>query len=240
MSRKIIDMTADMIRAGSLRCPLKLPHSQNGVVRVDASTGDWFSWPAKSEPVRKWRKICIDDLRQRELRKGSYPGDVGHCVICGKRFSLYPKSSMLVRDDYALWAEAHFDEFWDEKLHRERLPERDQTGEEVEQETAIEISKRVRQKVRQMREVTDLLEPGTWNSVYDMKRSLAEYAVSIRASEKNGWFFVGTKILADQLAATIAYREKHYSDAAEFFVEAAAAAMKAAQFIQEKAAKEVK
>lgn len=239
MSRKVIDMTADMIRACSMRCPIKLPHGK-GVVRVSADSGDWFAYPAKTEVTKRYRKACIDDLRSREVRGGSYAGDVGHCLIGGKRFSLYPKSGMLVRDDFALWAESHFDECWDERLHRERLPERDTTGEDVEQETAIEISKRVRQRVHKLSEVTDLIEPGAWNSLYDMRKAMSEYAVAIHKSELNGHLFVGTKILADHLAATIAYREKHYADAVDFFVDLAAGAIKAAQFVQEKAAKEVK
>lgn len=239
MSRTVQDMTADMIRACALRCPLKLPGG-NGVVRVNAATGDWFAYPAKSEPVKRWRKVCIDDLRQRELRGGSYPGDVGHCVIGGKRFSLYPRSGMLVRDDFALWAEAHIDECWDFHLHRERLPEKDPTGEEIAQDTIQELSHKSRMRARKLLEVTDLLAPGTWNSLYDMKKAMAEYAVEIRRDEVNGRFYVGSKILADHLAANIAYRSKKYADCIDFLLSLSAAALKAAQFVQEKAAKEVK
>lgn len=238
--RKMIDMTADMVRACAMRCPIKLPSSSKGIVRVNAETGDWFAYPAKTEITKRWRKVCIEDLRQREMRGGSYVGDVGHCVIGGKKFSLYPKSGMLIRDDFALWCESHIDECWDFHLHRERLPEKDPTGDVIEQETAIEISKKVRQRVHKIAEVTDLIEPGAWNSLYDMRNAMAEYAVAIHKSELGGHLFIGTKILADHLAATIAYREKKFSDSVDFFVDIAAGAIKAAQFVQEKAAKEVK
>lgn len=188
--------------------------------------------------TKRWRKACIEDLRQRELRGGSYPGDVGHCVIGGKKFSLYPKSGMLIRDDFALWAEAHIDEVWDFNLHRQRLPDKPPENETVTVDPQLKMFKDIRQKALKMKDVDDLVEPGLWNTQYDMKKTLSEYALDIKRNERNGRVYISVKMLADLLAAQIAYREKHYSDSISFFLDLSADALKAAQFIQSKAAKE--
>lgn len=234
---KISDMTPDMIMACALKCPIKLPHGK-GAVKVEASSGDWFAYRAKTEVTKRWRKACIEDLRQRELRGGSYPGDIGHCVIGGKKFSLCPKSGMLVRDDFALWAEAHIDECWDFHLHRQRLPEKDVSGDEIEQETIQQLSHSARTRARKIRDIDDLVEPSLWNTQYDMKKTLSEYVLDIERNEANGRMYISVKVLADLLAAQIAYREKKYSDSIGFFLDVSADALKAAQFIQAKAAKE--
>lgn len=234
---KIGDMTTDMIMACALKCPIKLPHGK-GAVKVEAGSGDWFAYRAKTELTKRWRKACIEDLRQRELRGGSYPGDVGHCVIGGKKFSLYPKSGMLIRDDFALWAEAHIDEIWDFHLHRQRLPDKPPENETVTVDPQLKMFKDIRQRALKMKDVDDLVEPGLWNTQYDMKKTLSEYALDIKRNERNGRVYISVKMLADLLAAQIAYREKHYSDSISFFLDLSADALKAAQFIQSKAAKE--
>ena len=92
----------------------------------------------------------------------------------------------------------------------------------------LKMFKDIRQRALKMKDVDDLVEPGLWNTQYDMKKTLSEYALDIKRNERNGRMYISVKMLADLLAAQIAYREKHLS----------ADALKAAQFIQSKAAKE--
>lgn len=236
ISKKVEDLTADMLRACAMRCTIPLPHGK-GAVKVPVDTGDWFAYPAKTEITKVYRKRCIADLRDRQLglklNTNEFHGDFGKCRIGGKMFTLYPKSGMLVRDDFAIWCEKHVDECWDFHLHRERLPESDTTGKAVEVDPALKMWKDIRSRALKLKPVTDLLEPGTWNRIYDMKKTLSDYSLAIHAAESEGRMYVGTKILADQLAATIAYREKHYSDCIDFFLDLSAAALKAAQFVQD-------
>lgn len=231
MARSFNTFTPAMVQAAALRCPINLGHGK-GPVRVDASTGDWFAYPAKSEPVRRWRRACIDDLRQRKIRGGSYEGDVGHCLIGGKRFSLYPYCGYICRDDFVQWAEANFGVFWDSTNHREKLPEKPKAVVETI-EPDLKIWKEIRALAREMKAPTDLMNEGSFNSLYEMKRTLAEYSLEIRRDEARNQFYIGTKVLADHLAATIAFREKHYPDAIHFFKSCAASCLRAALMIQE-------
>lgn len=224
------DMTADQFRAAALKCPIKLAEGK-GPVKVDVSTGRWFAYPAKTEVTKRYWKLCKQDLLNRQLRGGSYDGDIGHCMIGGKWFGFYPKAMMLVREDFALWCEAHFAEFWNERANMEKLPEAPQ-GETITIDTNLKIWKDIRARALKLRTPTGLLHESSYSSMYDMKHALAEYTLELKRDEQAGRFYVSTKILADQLAATIAYREKQYSDAMDFYLECAAAALKAALHIQ--------
>lgn len=229
---KAAQMTDAMFRAASLKCPIPLPGGK-GAVKVPAESGNWFAWTAKSEVLKRYRKVAINDLRTRQLRGGSYDGDVGHVVIGGKRFSLYPHSGMLVRDDFAQWCEANFLEFWDPQNHRERLPP-EPKGRTVEVRETLKIWKDIRKRALEMDPPTGLMHESAYNSLWDMKHGLADYDAEIKADRKRGASYASTKIIADQLAATIAYRQKMYADAIDFYLDCAAACLRAALFVQQK------
>lgn len=228
---RAVDFTAEQFRAAALKCPIKLNEGK-GPVRVDVTTGRWFAYPAKTELTKRYWKLCKQDLLTRQLRGGSYDGDVGTCVIGGKRFGFYPKSGMLVREDFALWCEAHYAEFWDAGRKREALPE-EPSGPAITIDPQLKIWKDIRNRALALWPVTGIMRESSFNSMYDMEHALAEYSIEMQRDAKAKRFYVSTKILADQLAATIAFRQKHYSDAMRFYMDCAAAALKAALWIQE-------
>ena len=226
--KTINEMTRDMIMAAALKCPLI---KQKGVRQVNIESGDWFAYAAKTEITKRYRKACTKEVMNRKLLGSYYDGFLGSVKIGGKTFYHCPYSDMLVRSDFAQWAEANFDSFWDSELHRERLPEAPK-GDTIKIRETLKIWKDIRRRALEMADPTGLLHEGSYNTLYDMKKTLAEYSLEIRRDEKAGRFYVSTKVLADHLAATIAYREKSYSDAMDFYLSCAASALKAALFIQ--------
>ena len=232
MKWRATDLNDSQVRHLALRCPLKLPQG-NGPVKVPVDSGDWFAYPAKTEVTKKYRKRCIEDLRQRELRGGSYKGDVGHCVIGGKKFSLYPKSGMLMRDDFALWCEANADKHLDPfgRPRKVDAPERDET---VTVDTQLKIWKDIRARAIKLPAVTDLLADDMFMEEYRLKEQLAHDVLRMRAEKKTGNFYSFLKVDADVTAAVIALKEKKWSDAIDFMLEAASALLVSARFVQER------
>ena len=232
MKWRATDLNDSQIRHLALKCPIKLPQG-NGPVKVPADSGDWLAYPAKTEVTKKYRKRCIEDLRQRELRGGSYKGDVGHCVIGGKKFSLYPKSGMLMRDDFALWCEAnaekHLDPFG--RPRKVEAPERDET---VTVDTQLKIWKDIRARAMKLPAVTDLLAEDMFLEMYRLKEQLAHDVLRMRAEKKTGNFYSFLKVDADVTASIVALKEKKWSDAIDFMLEAASALLVSARFVQER------
>lgn len=226
---KTFEMTADQIRAGALKCPIQL---KKKVGVQTAASGDYFAMPARHEAMKPYWRMAKKDLLDRELRGGSYKGDVGHVVIGGHRFSLYPKSQMLVRDDFALWCDAHSDEFLSFD-GRERLSDSIPEEQKIEMvDTNLHQWKDIRKRAMSMG-LTCMAREGTWNTVYDMKQTLSQYAIEIARDSKEGRRYAVLKMQADMLAGLIAFREKHMKDAVNFFLELSAAALASARMIQE-------
>lgn len=244
--RKVCELTRDALNALVHECIVRkraivLP-TATGKVGIDQiHAGNWIAYNAKSEEVKRYSKAAKHDLLQRQMRGGSYAGDVGHVVIGGKKFSLYPKCGCLVRDDFTVWAESQRN--WDSVLTptgRIRESTKPLTTDEVKVDELLHIWKNIRSRAMKMKTPTKLMMDGEWNPVFDMKRTLAQYSAQIEDAAKCGCFFPVSKIQADILAGLIAYRERSYADSIDFFLDMGATALKVARWIQEQHGAEAK
>ena len=237
--RKVTELSRDALNALVYDCVTRkkaivLPTAKGRVGIDQVLAGDWIAYNAKSEEVKRFAKAAKRDLLQRELRGGSYPGDVGHVVIGGKKFSLYPKCGCLVRDDFVVWAESPRN--WDAVLTptgKIRESTKPLTTDEVKVDELLHIWKHIRAGAMKLRQPTKLMMDGEWNTVFDMRHTLSQYAGQIQSAEKAGCFYPVSKVQADMLAGLIAYRERKYGDAIDFFLDMGATAVKIARWIQE-------
>lgn len=235
---KASEMTERQLRACNLRCPIKLPCG-GGRVTVKPESGWWFCHPAKTEVTKKYWKAAKEDLRLRRMRlktaTDEYHGEFGRVKIGGKMFSFFPTSGMLVRDDFADWCERHIDEVWDTKFNRERMPEKDESGEEVKVKDDLKMYKEIRKRALAMHNIGGISYPGTGSSMYDMEYEMGNLDAQVRGMERLETVYAGTKILRDLLGTEIAYKKKRYADAIEMLMNIAACALKSAQYVQKMA-----
>lgn len=223
---KLCEMTLDMLRACSLKCPLKLKQHADG---TPASSGDWWVMPAKNEAVWKYTKLAKKDLFDRELRGASYKGDFGHVTIGSHKFTFYPFGSVLVRDDFGTWVENN----WHKALKEdgtERESNRPTHAAEVEVIPVARQALTAKYRVGELSEPTDLIHADAWNTLYDMKLRFQRYLAEQKRDNAHGEFYVVSLIQSDLLAAMISHRERNYPEAIDRFVWIAAAALKAADY----------
>lgn len=223
---KITEMSYDQIKACVLKCPLTLPKADGS---VPVSSGNFFAYPANNEVMKKYKRLAKKDLFERQIRGGSYDGDLGHVVIGGKKFSYYPKSSAIIRDDFAMWVDAN----WHKALNAdgsERESTKPLRQDDVEVVPIHRHSLTAKARCQDLSEPTDLIDADAWNTLYDMKHRLQKYITEMTYDEHNGRHYIVTKIQADLLAAMIAHKERNYARAIDEFLWVAAAALKAADY----------
>lgn len=230
---KCADMSMEMIQHLALRCTdrraLKL---RNYTGKVPADSGDYFAVPAKTEVMKRYWRAAKKDLRDRELRGGSYPGDVGHVSIGGKRFSYFPRSGMLVREDFEKWAEANHASYT--KMDgSERDSTRPVRQEDVGDDSDFALAKEARRIARDLKPAGQIYPVQAWNTEFQMRADLNVLVSAFKDCLAQGECFPLLKADCDLLAAKIAYRQRKFAQAKTHLVNLAAAALKAAMFVQE-------
>jgi hypothetical protein len=224
---KIDEMTYDNIKSLALRCPISLPKS-NGSVGV--KTGDWLSYPAKSEEVRRFYKQAKRDLLEREMRGGSYDGDHGRVMIGGKRFVLYRTTPhSLIREDFANWIESNWQKVLT-KDGKERQSTKPLRTDEVKPLPVGNFAMQARMRAKDLNEPTELIPEESWNSQFDMAKTLHRFHDEIERDRKRGQCYVVTRLQAVLLAAMAQHRRRNYAEAVDAFITVAACAIKAAEF----------
>ena len=244
--RKVSELTRDALNALVHECVVRkkaiaLPTSTGKVGIDQIHAGNWIAWNAKAEEIKRFAKAAKHDLLARQMRGGSYEGDVGRVAIGGKRFCLYPKCGCLVREDFVVWAESPKN--WDSVLTptgKIRESTKPLTTGEVKVDELLHIWKDIRGRAMKMQTPTKLMMDGEWNPVFDMKRTLAQYSAQIADAAKHDCFFPVSKVQADILAGLIAYRERNYADSIDFFLDMGATAVRIARWIQERHGAEAK
>lgn len=225
---KTIDLTYDNIKYLALKTTLKLA-KHDGLVPV--KSGNWFAYPAQNEEVKRFTKKAKDDLRFRQLRGTSYEGDLGKVVIGGKTFFYFPKSKALIREDFAAWCDTHADQ-WIKKDGGEKQPSTPLHIEELAPQAAGRMYLDVKDRVKRLPEATGLLREENFNTLYDMAKTANDYNHETQMDFKDGKkYFAVTHIQANLLNAIIAYRERKYKTAVEVFLDVAANAVQAAEWI---------
>lgn len=230
----INDMTADQIRhlALKLNDSGKMPLAK--MKPIDAlRAGNFWAWVARAEECRVYWRAAKADLRKRELNGTSYPGDVGHVTINGRRFSYYPTSGMIVRDDFATWCEAHFGDFYfpTGKLRAEKRPERQ---EDVEVDAQLHMWKDIRARAQKLQNVNRFYPELAWNDEWTMRHDLQTLVGAFKECLAQGECYPVLKCDCDLLASKIAYRQKKFAQCKDHLLDLAAAAMRAALLVQEK------
>lgn len=229
---KASEMGAEMLRHLSLRCNdtraivLKKP---TGAVQADS--GDYFCFNARSEALRRYWKAAKKDLLARELNGGSYAGDVGHVLIGGKRFSFFPKSGMLVRDDFARWAEANWQRFC--RMDGRPIETKPEQQDDVAVDPALHMWKDIRKRAQALGAPAKFYADGMWHEEYVMRDDLRKLSTALETCRKRGEFYPMLKADCDLLAAKIAYRRREFAKAKGYLLELAAVAMRAALFVQQ-------
>ena len=230
---KAREMTGDQLRHMALRCPIKLKKTAG---MVPADSGDFFAVVAKSEPMKRYWKAAKKDLLDRQMAGRSYEGDVGRVVIGGRKFSLFPKSGMLVREDFEVWCDAN----WRTALKldgSEKESTKPLRQEDVKVDELMHVWKDIRGRALKIDDFDLLMKPEEWNTEWSMKKTLSQYSLQIAADEKRGRHYAVQKIQADLLAGLIAYKVRNYADAIGFFKDLAATALKTAKWIGDRHAK---
>ena len=233
---KVHEMSADTLRHLALKCAdtkgIRLPKY---VGPVPAASGDWLIQPARSEAVKRWWRLAKKDLadRQNGVKSATdkFHGDFGRVEIGGKMFTYYPNSDMLVRDNFAVWAEANFDRF----VLPCGGPKQDAEPEERERISRVEnwitLWKRIRSRLTGIK-VSAMMKKGEWNSEWDMRTFMTRYAMEIAKDDAKGEYYSVSHIQADMLKGNIAYVNKDFRTAVESYLSAAAACIATARFIQ--------
>lgn len=237
---KISEMTAEQIRHLALRLndSGKMPLAKMEPIQA-LRAGNFWAWVAKTEECKKYWRAAKADLRQREINGTSYKGDAGHVTIGGRRFTFYPTSGMIVRDDFATWCEAHFGDYFfpTGKLKKEHKPESEP---DVVVEEHLKMWKEIRKRALDLKDVHFFYPEQAWHEEFDMRRDLMTLVGAFTDCVAQGELYPALKCDCDLLAAKIAYRKKEYAKAKDRLLDLAAAAMRAALLVQEKhAAKEV-
>lgn len=225
---KINDMLPIHFEVLACHCKIQLPKKlETG--RPNLADGQWFVFGAKTELTRKYRKACIEDLRSREMRGGSFPGDTGKCKIGGKTFIHYPKANVLCREDFVRWAEAHWSEYIspDGRIKTSSKPKK--------QEDVIPLpinrhALEVKVRAKELEMPTDIVEHETLADVYALKKELLKLGLELDNDKRRGKSFAATLIRATFLAAIIEHKERNYADAVSLFLDLAACALKAAEY----------
>ena len=234
---KVHEMSADTLRHLALKCAdTKGIRLHKYVGAVPAASGDWLIQPARSEAVKRWWRLAKKDLadRQNGVKRATdkFHGDFGRVEIGGKMFTYYPKSDMLVRDNFAVWAEANFDRFV--RPCGSPKPE-DGEPESVERIGRVDnwhtLWKRVLSMLKGIR-ANALMKKGEWNSEWDMRTFMTRYAMEIAKDDARGEYYTVSHIRADMLKGNIAYVKKDFRTAVEAYLSAAAACIATARFIQ--------
>ena len=172
-----------------------------------------------------------------QLNGTSYPGDAGRVTINGRRFTYHPASGMIVRDDFALWAEAHYGDYFfpTGKLRAEPKPER-QADVEVDQQ--LHMWKDIRGRAQKLQNVHRFYPELAWHDEWTMRNDLQTLVGAFKDCLAQGECYPVLKCDCDLLAAKIAYRQKKFAQCKDHLLNLAAAAMRAALLVQEKHAVE--
>lgn len=230
---KISEMTADQIRhlALKLNDSGKMPLAK--MQPIDAlRSGNFWAWVARTEECKRYWRAAKADLRKREINGTSYNGDAGHVTINGKRFSFYPASGMIVRDDFATWCEAHFGDYFfpTGRMRAEPKPERQ---EDVEVDAALHMWKEIRARAQKLDNVHRFYPDAAWHDEWTMRRDLQALVGAMADCAKHGELYPVLKCDCDLLASKIAYRQKKFAQCKDHLLNLAAAAMRAALLVQE-------
>lgn len=230
---KISEMTAEQIRHLALRLndSGKMPLAKMEPIQA-LRAGNFWAWVAKTEECKKYWRAAKADLRQRELNGTSYKGDAGHVTIGGRRFTFYPTSGMIVRDDFATWCEAHFGDYFF-PTGRLRAEQKPHETKEVGDDSDFALAKEVRKLARDMAGSTQIYPPQAYHTEFQMRHDLMTLVGALEDCRKQGELYPLLKADCDLLAAKIAYRQRKYAEAKERLLNLSAAALKAAMFIQE-------
>lgn len=196
------------------------------------------AYAASAEEVRRYTKAAKHDLRDRELRRASYPGDHGHVKIGGHAYTLYRTTPpLLLRDEFAAWCENNWAKYLT-KDGRERQSTKPLHTEDVQCLPVGRFAFEVKNRAKDLNEPTELLHESAWNTQFDMERALHRYHAEIERDRKAGQNYIITKLQAVLLAAMAQHRRRNYAEAVDNFITAAACAVKAAEFEARMHAKE--
>lgn len=224
---KTVDLTYDHIKHLALKCPIKLPKA-NGSVAV--KSGDWIAYPAANEEVKRYTKAAKRDLFDREIRGGSYEGDLGKVVVGGHLFRLYPKAKALIRQDFATWIDANADKY----IRKDGTFKESTKALHTEDLVPLAIARHsleAKIRARDLPKPTTLIRPECWNPIYDMKRRAHDYATEISSDRAQGVISAVTRLQFDQLMALCAYKDRNYKASVEAWLNVAAWALQAAEFV---------
>lgn len=214
---------------------LRIPKADGRIAAGEVLKGDFLCWNAKAEEVKRFWRAAKKDLRDRQLRGGSYAGDYGRVLIGGRYFGYHPKCGMLVREDLALVVSQHWREvLWDDGRIRE--PEAPEKREEVTVDPLLHQWKDVRARALKLPEITGLMRPGEWNTDFDMRRTLNRLGEELARTEAAGEFYTVCRMQADMAAALVAYRSHDASGCIDHFLGLAATAIATAHWVQARAA----
>lgn len=230
------EMCAEMLRHLALRCAdtgaIKL---RKPAGKVLADSGDFFAWPARSEPLRDYWRAAKKDLRDRELGLKTatdlYHGPHGRVRIGGKMFSLFDRSGMLVRDDFARWAEANWQRFC--RMDGRPVETKPEQQDDVAVDPALHMWKDIRKRAQALEAPAKFYADGMWHEEYVMRDDLRKLSTALETCRKRGEFYPILKADCDLLAANIAYRKRDYAKAKGYLLELAAVAMRAALYVQQ-------
>lgn len=224
---KTTDLNYDQIKHLALRCPIKLKKTDGWEA---IRTGNWIAYPAASEVVKRWTRAAKNDLRDREIRGGSYEGDLGTVRINGHLFRLYPKAKALIRQDFATWIDCNADKY----LRKDGTPKESTKALHTDDLVPMPVSRHslaAKVKARDLPKPTTLICPECWNSEYDMKKRAKDYAEELASDRARGVISAITRLQHDQILALCAYRDRNYKASVEAWINVAAWALQAAEYV---------